>query len=91
MHASEIERQRRITVLQELTNAEVFERKLRCNWASKAVEREQKDRISRQFLDSLTSSNWFNEAISTYNTGISYHLSNHQSNHLSNLFIYIRL
>jgi hypothetical protein len=69
VHASEIERQRRITVLQDITNAEAIERKLRCDWASAAVEGEQKDRISRQFLDSLTSSNWFNEAISTYNTG----------------------
>ena len=64
--AAEGERRRRIEDNEELDRLEVLERNKRRQWALEAIEKERNDRISSQFLDTLTSSSWFLETISTY-------------------------
>jgi len=44
----------------------VRERERRRQWALTAIEIERNERISSQFLNALTSTNWFHETISTY-------------------------
>ena len=61
-----MERKRRIQVLQELDAEQERERQARRRWAIKAIEREKAERISAQFLSTLSSTNWFNEAITAY-------------------------
>lgn len=67
VHAAEIERQRRIKLLQEIDEEEDRERKARCLWAIVAIEQERNERVYHQFLMSLTSTQWFNETISPSN------------------------
>lgn len=64
--AAENERNRRIQILHEIDEEQKKERLIRCEWAKNAIEYERYDRISQQFLLSMTSTNWFNETISTY-------------------------
>ena len=64
--AAEIERHRRIEANIQLDREEAMERTKRREWALNAIETERNDRISSQFLNALTSTNWFNETISTY-------------------------
>ena len=66
IQAMEIERQRRMRVNAVLENAESVERTRRRQWALDAIEQERNDRISSQFLNGLTATNWFHETISTY-------------------------
>jgi hypothetical protein len=66
MYAAEMERRRRMLILDEMDKAELRERLKRQKWASSAIERERNERVSTQFLTNLTSTNWFNETISTY-------------------------
>ena len=66
MYASEMERRRRMLILDEMDKAELRERQRRQKWAASAIERERNERVSEQFLANLTSTNWFNETISTY-------------------------
>lgn len=61
-----MERKRRIQVLQELDAEQEIERQRRRRWAIKAIEKEKAERISAQFLSSLSSTNWFNETITAY-------------------------
>lgn len=61
-----MERRRRIQVLQELDAEQEIERQRRRRWAIKAIEKEKAERISAQFLSSLSSTNWFNETITAY-------------------------
>ena len=63
MHAAEKERQRRISALEEIDAAQELERQARARWALEAIEKERHDRVSNQFLNSLASTNWFNETI----------------------------
>lgn len=67
VHAAEIERRRRIQVMDEIDKSELRERQRRQQWAIAAIERERNERISTQFLTNLTATNWFNETISSYN------------------------
>lgn len=66
MYAAEMERRRRMLILDEMDKAELRERQKRQLWAASAIERERNERMSTQFLANLTSTNWFNETISTY-------------------------
>jgi hypothetical protein len=61
-----MERKRRINVLQELDAEQEIERQARRRWAIKAIEQERAERISAQFLSTLSSTNWFNETITDY-------------------------
>lgn len=61
-----MERRRRIQVLQELDAEQEIERQERRRWAIKAIEKEKAERISAQFLSTLSSTNWFNETITAY-------------------------
>jgi hypothetical protein len=67
VHAAEIERKRRIQIMDELDKAEIHERQRRQKWAISAIEKERNERISTQFLTNLTATNWFNETISSFN------------------------
>lgn len=67
VHAAEIERRRRIQIMDEMDKAELRERERRQQWAISAIEKERNERISTQFLTNLTATNWFNETISSYN------------------------
>lgn len=67
VHAAEIERRRRIQLMEEMDKAELRERQRRQQWAISAIEKERNERISTQFLTNLTATNWFNETISSYN------------------------
>jgi hypothetical protein len=67
VHAAEIERRRRIQIMDEMDKAELRERQRRQQWAISAIEKERNERISTQFLTNLTATNWFNETISSYN------------------------
>jgi hypothetical protein len=67
VHAAEIERKRRIQIMDELDKAEIRERQRRQQWAISAIEKERNERISTQFLTNLTATNWFNETISSFN------------------------
>ena len=53
-------------MLQELDAEQEIERQERRRWAIKAIEKEKAERISAQFLSSLSSTNWFNETITAY-------------------------
>jgi hypothetical protein len=53
-------------VLQELDAEQERERQSRRRWAINAIEREKHERISAQFLSTVTSTNWFNETITAY-------------------------
>jgi len=64
--AAEIERQRRVAALEALDRESDRERRARIDWAIEAIERERSERITNQFLSSLTATNWFNETISVY-------------------------
>ena len=63
---AELERKRRIQVLQELEAEQEIERQARRRWAINAIEQEKAERISAQFLLTLSSTNWFNETITAY-------------------------
>jgi len=66
-HAAEVERLRRMSILKKISDEEEIERKIRGKIAIDLIEKERNDRISAQFLLSLTSTHWFNEITSTYN------------------------
>lgn len=66
LQASEIERQRRISILKEIEVQQECERNARRKWAIEAIEKEQNQRISDNFLATLSSTRWFHEIISTY-------------------------
>ena len=66
-HAAEVERLRRMSILKKISDEEEIERKVRGKIAIDLIEKERNDRISAQFLLSLTSTHWFNEITSTYN------------------------
>jgi hypothetical protein len=65
-HASEMERKRRILLMESIDAAEKKERQIRRLWAIEAIEQEKRERISAQFLSSVSSTQWFSEAISAY-------------------------
>jgi hypothetical protein len=65
-YASEMERKRRIFLLESIDAAERKERHRRRVWAIEAIETEKRERISAQFLSSISSTQWFSEAISAY-------------------------
>eukprot|EP01041_Mallomonas_annulata_P007148 gene7148-14552_t len=65
--ASEIERKRRILILQQIDFEEARERSARQQWAIEAMERERNERVAHDYLNSLTSTNWFNATISNFN------------------------
>lgn len=67
MYACEVERKRRIKILQDISAEEERERKKRSMWAINAIEKEQQERISSQFLASLCSTQWFEGTVSLYN------------------------
>lgn len=66
VHAAELERQRRIAELKKLEDEEERERISRRRWALAAIEEERRQRISQQFLNVLTNTQWFNETISSF-------------------------
>jgi hypothetical protein len=66
LHAAEMERRRRMRILEEIDLEQERERQARRQWAIEAIEKEKNDRISAQFLSNLTSTNWFNDAITAY-------------------------
>jgi hypothetical protein len=66
LHAAEMERRRRMRILEEIDMEQERERQARRQWAIEAIEKEKNDRISAQFLSNLTSTNWFNDAITAY-------------------------
>lgn len=66
IHAAEMERQRRMRVLKEIDEENDRERRARAKWANDAIEHERNERVYHQFLMSLTSTNWFNETISSH-------------------------
>jgi len=66
-YACEVERQRRIKILQEISLEEERERTKRSQWAINAIEKERNERISSQFLSSLCSTSWFEGTVSLYN------------------------
>ena len=45
---------------------EMTERKKRRDWAQRAIEEEQRRRISDQFLVAMTNTQWFNDTISSF-------------------------
>mmetsp|Transcript_17019 Transcript_17019/g.28390 ORF Transcript_17019/g.28390 Transcript_17019/m.28390 type:complete len:1248 (-) Transcript_17019:206-3949(-) len=63
--AAEMERCRRIVAMDEIDKAEARERLRRRRWAISAIEAEKNERLSDNFLNNLTSTNWFHEAISS--------------------------
>jgi hypothetical protein len=42
------------------------ERKLRRDWAKRAIEAEQRRRVTDQFIVAMTNTQWFNDAISSF-------------------------
>jgi predicted nucleotidyltransferase len=66
IHAAEMERQRRMRAMKEIDDENDRERKARAKWAIEAIEHERNERVYHQFLMSLTSTNWFNETISSH-------------------------
>ena len=66
MCAAEMERARRVAVLAEMEAEEENERQVRRAWAINAIEEERQDRIQAQFLETMASSTWFADTISTF-------------------------
>lgn len=67
MHAAENERERRLMEADALDRAEKEDRRARGQWAIAAIEAERMERVTLNYLVSLSSTNWFNELVSTFN------------------------
>ena len=74
VQAAEKERARRMREEDELQAQEKREREARVQWAISAVETERQERVMKNYLSSLSNTNWFNELISTFDSLADYEL-----------------